>query len=147
MAERYYFKNKVLHIYPDLLLENIYWSFKEPVPKSSTDFITAIKRYYDQVFKQHFDENLLTDLSPFYSLDIGYSYATQKADGAWDDISMLVRIDGGKNRLSNADILWQLHKNVHTYLKDQDHCYFEGLGLCSEENELGIPYYLIWLGS
>ena len=38
-------------------------------------------------------------------------------------------------------------KKVHTYLKDQDNSFFEGLSICSEENEPGIPFYHIWLGS
>ena len=99
-----------LKLYPEFLLENIYWSFKEPIPDSSNEFIKAIKRYYEEVFKQHLNENLLVVQSPFYCLDIGFSYATQKPDGIWDDKSMIVRIDGGNIRLSNADILWQLHK-------------------------------------
>ena len=132
---------------PEFLFENVSWSFSEPIPKSPPDLIVGVIKYYDEVYGEIFQRELLTAKSPFIRLNVTYEYAIQRASGKWDDIDETVRIDGNGTYLTYADILWQLHKAVYENVKDNNHHYFEGLDLSEDEDEEGVPIYKMWLGS
>lgn len=130
----------------DLLLENVAWSFAEPVPASPQETVDAVAAYYAKIHYLH-DANDLNLLTPLLVLDATYFYGVQRADGGWDSIPMVVRINGGGKPLSYADILWQLHSNAHVHLKSQDKHYFEGLSLLPTSRSEGVPSYAVYLGS
>ncbi len=136
-----------MNILPEVLLDNIYWSFKEPVPNSPVNLVEAVSKYYLEVFKEHLDKTLLIEQSPFFKLNVTYTYSARKPTGEWQDIPMKIRIDGRGKRLSYADILWQIHKAVYENLKNRDHHYFEGLEIIQVEDENEVPLYKIWLGN
>ncbi|WP_156829854.1 hypothetical protein [Methylovulum miyakonense] len=137
---------------PDLMLESVAWSFKEPIPDSPSALTNAISVYYDEInIPKPFDKNLLTSTSPLERLDVTYIYALPKINKKnnlieWEKVPMIVKIDGGGKFLTYADILWQLHKAVYTYLKNDDHHFFEGLEF-SGKNEEGVAEYEMWLGN
>jgi hypothetical protein len=137
---------------PESLLENIAWSFAEPIPDSPSDLVSAVAAYHAEI-NYPFDKKALTMLSPLSRLDATYSYKveipgkTMWEDVQWKKIPVVVRIDGGGKRLTYADILWQLHKEAHKNLKDDDHHYFEGLFLLPQPLESGVPAYEVYIGS
>jgi hypothetical protein len=136
---------------PEFMLEYICWSFKEPIPNSLSDLIKAIAAYHKEIGEPPLDQKLFTSLSALNQFDISYTYARSKPNLEngmiiWEDIPMIVRINGSKEYLTYADIFFQLHKAVHPYLKDQDHHYFEGLALLENSKEVA-PVYELYLGS
>jgi hypothetical protein len=137
---------------PEILLEDTAWSFAEPISSSPSEFVNAVVLYHKEVLDESFDTKYLTSKSPLVRLDIKYNYAVQiPGNTPWDDVTwirkpMVVRIKGNGTYLTYAEILWQLHKEVHKYLKDQDNHYFEGLALLPNSNK-GTPVYELYLGS
>ena len=129
-----------------MLLQDIAWSFSEPVPSSPEELVDAVESYHARL-NLSFNRAELTDFSPFTCLDISYEYAVEVDDGDWDDVSVMVRVGDGSRKLAFAEILWRLHFHAHPVLKDQDHHFFEGLALLEEEIEEGIPAYEVYLGS
>jgi hypothetical protein len=148
----YFFTERAVNMEPDLMLESVAWSFKEPIPDSPFALIDAISVYYVAINEPElFDKKLLTLTSPFKQLDVRYKCWLPKTNGKnklieWDMIPMMVRIDGGDKFLTYADILWQLHKAVYQNLKYDNHHYFEGLELTGKNKE-GVAEYTMWLGS
>lgn len=137
---------------PDLMLETVAWSFKEPIPDSPSALIDAVSIYYAEINESEpFDKTLLTLTSPFKRLDVRYKCWLPKTNEKnksieWGITPMIVRIEGGGNFLAYADILWQLHKSVYQHLQHDDHHYFEGLEFTGEFND-GFAEYEMWLGS
>ncbi len=137
---------------PEALLADVAWSFSEDVPDSPADLVEKVSQYYLNVFKEKFDQSLLTEESPFYRLHVVYQYAedrvkTGSKEVEWVDIEKKVTVDGNGKRLTYADILWQVHKAAYPDVNDQDHHYFEGFSLLKDEDEDGLPLYDTFLGS
>jgi hypothetical protein len=131
---------------PNLLLENVAWSFAEPVPASPKELVDAVAAYHMKINYPH-DAKVLNLATTLLQLDATYTYGVQRADGEWDIIPVVVRVDGGGKRLSYADILWQLHAKAHKHLKSQDKHYFEGLSLLPKSFVSTVPAYEVYLGS
>jgi len=137
---------------PDLMLETVAWSFKEPLPDSPTALIAAVSVYHAEINEpEPFDKTLLASTSPFKRLAVRYKCWLPQTNEQnqvleWGMVEMTASIDGGGKWLTYADILWQLHKAVYPYLQHNDHHYFEGLELTGESPE-SVTEYTVWLGS
>lgn len=137
---------------PEALLENIRWSFSEPISPSASGLIDDVSLYYKNVLHRSFDDNELASKSPLIKLDVKYNYVleipgvTPYDDVTWIDKYEIVRIDGNGKYLTYAEILWQLHRKIHVYVKNQNKHYFEGLFLTNRLNE-DVPLYELYLGS
>jgi hypothetical protein len=130
------------------MLSHVAWSFSEPPPASPSALVSAVVARYNANYKESFDADILTSPSPLSRFDATYTYGVQRPSGQWDEVRVVVRIDGGANPLTYADILWQLHRRAYENLKDQDHHFFEGLtrvpGVFYEQE---VPVYEVELGS
>lgn len=128
------------------VLDNMAWSFSEPVPSSPEELINAVDAYHKQINFPHSAASLNLP-SSVLRLDAVYKYYVQRENCDWDEIPVTIRIDGRGKLLTYAEILWQLHVKAHEHLKDQDHHYFEGLHLLPNSYEIGVPAYEMYLGS
>ncbi|MCH8622277.1 hypothetical protein [Undibacterium sp. TS12] len=128
------------------LMSNIAWSFSEPPPSSPELLVEAVGQYSKDIhfaFERHF----LTDITPYRQLDIVYQYSVQQPDSNWLDVKAVVAIGDGSHQLSNAEILWSLHRQAYAHLKDEDHHYFEGLWALKNNIRPGVPAFEVDLGS
>jgi hypothetical protein len=128
------------------VLDDIAWSFSEPVPGSPEELVKAVDAYHKQINFPHSAASLNLP-SRALRIDATYKYYVQRENGGWDAIPALIRIDGRGKLLTYADILWQLHVKAHEHLKGQDHHFFEGLHLLPNSYETGVPAYEVYLGS
>ena len=129
-----------------MMMEDIYWSFEEPIPTSPEQMVQAVEKYHN-TSGTPFNKGSLTAISPFSKLDIEYEYATQNTTGDWEYFPVVVRVGDGTHMLSYAEILWQLHSKAHQHLRDQDNHYFEGLAAKERTINSGVSTYEVYLGS
>ncbi len=131
---------------PSSFFESLAWSFSEPVPSSPEGMAAAVTSYNEEIGKS-FEPSELTTPFPFLRIDLMYSYRVQQSGGEWKEVSVIVRIDGSGKELTYSEILWHLHRAAHDHLSDQDHHFFEGFYLISQQAKDGTPVYEIHLGS
>jgi hypothetical protein len=130
---------------PKSVLPDLAWSFKQPLPTSPAEFAAALRAYGKEV-KVPVSEPELQTRFPLPSLDVTYTYAQRGESGAWTDVPVTVRIRRAEPP-TYTQLLYEVHFASAEKLKDQDHCFFEGLWLTELENERGVPVYELYLGS
>ena len=130
---------------PRNVLPGLAWSFKEPTQASPSLFQASVRAYGESV-KAPVAEAELQTRFPLNSLDIEYSYARRIESGEWVDVPVKIRIRRSSPP-TYGELLYELHTASVEALRDQDHCYFEGLVLLDRQNESGIPVYELYLGS
>lgn len=131
---------------PQVLLQNVAWSFSESMPTTTENFIDAVASYNARV-KTYFNRADFTAESPVQVMNVKFSYGVQKSSGDWQTINVVERIDNSHGKLTNAEILLQIHRKAHSVLRTNDHHYFEGLQLLPSSTNENIPTYEVLLGS
>jgi hypothetical protein len=130
---------------PRNVLQDLAWSFKEPTQASPSLFVASVRAYGESVKAPVAVAELQTRF-PLNSLDIEYRYAKRIESGEWVDVPVKIRIRRSSPP-TYGELLHELHSVSFETLRDQDHCYFEGLVLLDRQNESGIPVYELYLGS
>jgi hypothetical protein len=130
---------------PETVLPDVAWSFQEALSASYVDFLTALLEYGREASLPANEDELSSKL-PFSFVDIEYEYGAQMLSGEWKDVTEVIRLRPPQP-LTRGELLYEIHKASHGKLRDQDHCFFEGLSLVKEENEPGVPVYEMYLGS
>lgn len=132
---------------PPRLLEDVYWSFAEPVPASPDAFIEAARDYAADVETQDPSAQLRRPL-PFSDVRILYSYGYRAESGEWQDRTNEVLVVASLSEpLTGAALLWELHVACQATVGEDDHHFFEGLELVSAATAGQPPVYEIMLGS
>lgn len=134
------------NLVPQALLQNVAWSFSEPESTTASNFIDAVASYSARV-KAPFNRADFTAESPVQVMNVKFSYGIQKTSGEWQTISVVERVEGSGTKLTNAEILLQIHRKAHTVLRTDDHHYFEGLQLLPSSARENVPTYEVLLGS
>jgi hypothetical protein len=130
---------------PHKILPDLAWSFAEPLPTTFNTFLAELQSYGKSVNAPVTASELATRF-PLSAMDIEYKYSARSSTGAWVDVPAIVRVRR-PSPPTYAELLYELHAAAYDNLHDQDHSYFEGLGLIDKENEKGIPVYELYLGS
>jgi hypothetical protein len=130
---------------PRNVLPDLAWSFKEPTQANPSLFLASVRAYGESI-KAPVAEAELQTRFPLNALDIEYSYAKRLESGEWVDVPVKIRIRRSSPP-TYGELLYELHTASAEALRDQDHCYFEGLVLLDRQNESGIPVYELYLGS
>ncbi len=129
------------------LLNDVSWSFSEPVPSSPTELVEAACAYAAEVGVEDPGKRLLHRL-PFSDVRLKYEHAVQAPSGSWQDAEEEVRVVGAQlARLTGADLLWELHVACASTVGGSDRHFFEGLELVDGGAERGPPTYRVVLGS
>jgi hypothetical protein len=136
-------KNAVNH--PENILPDVAWSFRQALPENYSAFLFELNQYAKEIGAALREVELSSKL-PFSFVDIRYEYGVQSPTGVWDDVVKILRLRPSE-AMTRGELLYEIHRACHAFLKDQDHCYYEGLWLLNEENEQGIPFYEMYLGS
>ena len=72
---------------PEVLLADVWWSFSEPIPKSPSDLVEEVTKYYAEVHEKTFQKDLLTKQSPLLCLNISYKYMKYiKTKNEWQKV-------------------------------------------------------------
>ena len=132
---------------PSYLLENVYWSFTEPVPESPAHLIEASRAYALDIGEQEQSKQLETRL-PFSDVVLEFEHHLRDSNGDWKSATEQVRVVGvGFSRLTGAELLWELHAGCASTLGQSDHHFFEGLELVHTGSVQTPPVYRVLLGS
>jgi hypothetical protein len=131
---------------PESLLQDIYWSFAEPVPKTPDELVTAALDYADANEASSTATKLLEAL-PFRDCVVQYEYYVRAEPDDWQAKSDQVRIVSSGPALTGAELLWELHVACHATVGQQDHHFFEGLELIDASSGVEPPVYEVHLGS
>jgi len=131
----------------NLLLENIHWSFAEPVPESPSRFIEASRAYALDIGTQEQTQQLEKKL-PFSDVLLEYERYLRAPSGEWQSVVEQMRIVGsGFSRLTGAELLWELHMGCAHTIGQSDQHFFEGLELVRSGTDQTLPVYRVLLGS
>lgn len=130
---------------PKKILPDLAWSFHEPLPQTPALLLAALRSYGEDI-KVEVNNAELQDRFPLNALDIEYKYAERNSGGDWEDIPVTLRVRRTAPP-SYLELLFEIHLAAGEILKDQDHCFFEGLWLLDRQNEKGVPVYELYLGS
>lgn len=133
------------HPYPHLILQDLAWSMAEPMPATPAALMQALDEYARSIDRT-LDKTELQRRFPGRALDIRFSYAVEPSPGKWKDIGRMVAVRHASPP-TYLDILFQLHRESHALLVDQDHHYFEGLLLEEPDGGKGVPRYALMQGS
>lgn len=129
------------------LLENVYWSFAEPIPESPSHFIEASRAYSLDVGTLEQSKQLEKKLH-FSDVLLEYEHYLRGPDGEWKSVIETMRIVGrGLSRLTGAEVLWELHVGCANTIGQSDQHFFEGLELVRSGTDQTPPVYRVLLGS
>jgi hypothetical protein len=132
---------------PTNLLQDVYWSFAEPVLNSPEELINALREYAAELDVPDASANLLQPL-PFGDVRVSYSYGYRTDSGDWRGETKELRVVAPPpSRLTGAALLWELHVACHATVGAQDRHYFEGFELLSQAGGGAPAAYEIILGS
>jgi hypothetical protein len=132
---------------PTKFLQDVYWSFAEPVPNSPEELIDALREYAVETEAPDGSAKLLHPL-PFNDVRIRYSYGCRTEGGEWSDRTEELRVVAPPPaRLTGADLLWELHVACNATVGAEDHHYFEGFELISPAAGGTPAVYEVILGS
>lgn len=132
--------------FPASLLQDVCWSFAEPVAASSEAFLEAARAYALDIGSADPGPELERSLE-FSDVRLGYEYSVQSPAGDWETRKDEVRVVGSRGGLTGADLLWELHLACHTTVGEDDHHFFEGLELQSAGASDEPRLYQVLLGS
>jgi hypothetical protein len=137
-----------MQVAPGRLLEDVRWSFSEPVPHAVAELIDMAGAYATEIDAADPKANLRQSL-PFRDVCLKYEYAVQAPGGEWQEAQAELRVVGAQlARLTGADLLWELHVACASTVGESDRHFFEGLELEDAGTGLGRPLtYRVLLGS
>ena len=132
---------------PTNLLQDVYWSFAEPVPNSPEALVDALREYAAELEVPDGSAKLLQPL-PFADVRVSYSYGYRTESGEWRNETKELRVVAPpRSRLTGAALLWELHVACHATVGAEDHHYFEGFDLVSQAGGGSPAAYEVILGS
>lgn len=137
--------------YPDEIMPIVTWRFNDTLPDSLDEFE---KKLYKQnkIFQNQLPEGVLSEEVGLKRLYVKYNYTIQEGtesngDLIWKDLTAKILIESDNESLINSELLYKIHKKAVINLGDQDHSFFEGLYLLTDEFVGDVPTYEMYLGS
>ncbi|WP_027386033.1 hypothetical protein [Chryseobacterium gregarium] len=129
------------------LLKDILWNFQEEKFLSIENFKTALKIYNEKITGETFEKDLLKTILNIPKVAIQYEYWDYEIEDSVEP-DFLLNADN-KEFFTTAELLFKIHNEVCTNLKEEDHHFFEGLDLWGGENTNypNIPLYFLQQGS
>jgi hypothetical protein len=132
---------------PTNLLKDVYWSFAEPVPLSPEALVAAVREYAVELELPDGSSTLRRTL-PFADVHVRYAHSDRTEGGEWCEVRQALRVVAPPpQRLTGADLLWELHVACHSTVGADDRHYFEGFERMSPPDGGGIAEYEVILGS
>ncbi|MDR1403601.1 MAG: hypothetical protein LBJ60_07880 [Tannerellaceae bacterium] len=130
--------------YPKELMTDVYWAFYGGTYSSEKDFVQAVDKYHTELErKAEWRPGEVALQSK--EVIILYSYWDENED---DEVEADFSLVADKNFFTAGELLFKIHNKVVENLQDDDHHFFEGLTLYTENgHETHIPGYALMQGS
>ena len=133
--------------YPQRLMNDVLWNFKDKAYSSLPEFIIALMVYNENIFGEDFEFDTNENVLETSKVVIQYTYwDDEKEDDMEPDF--LLKADNGQF-FTRGELLFNTHHQVREKLQDQDNSFFEGFLLWEGENpnNPGVPLYFVMQGS
>lgn len=127
--------------YPKEVMSNTRWAFYGGKYASQEDFVRAVTQYQTDMKTEWDPEQIVL---PYKEVTILYEYRDEDEE---DQTEEDFNLTADKDFFTAGELLFKIHNQVVEKLENDDHHFFEGLILLSDDDNTGIPCYMLSQGS